>query len=206
MCAARDAWLLVDDAHGLGVLGADGGGTLQQLGLDSRAVPLLMGTLGKAFGCFGAFVAGDHDVIEWLLQRARTYIYTTALPPSIAAAARAALRLCQSESWRRDRLQHNIRRFRQHAAQLAVPLLPSGTAIQPLIVGGAQRACELGAQLEADGFWVSVIRPPTVPEGTARLRITLCSEHRDEDLDRLIESVATHLRQPDRTPDAAVNG
>jgi len=192
-CRQHQSWLLVDDAHGLGVLGSSGGGTLQLLQLDSNDVPLLVGTLGKALGCFGAFVAGDEDVIELLLQRSRTYIYTTALPPAIAAATRAALQLCQRECWRRERLQEHIRRFRRHAAQLGLPLQASDTAIQPLMVGSSHRAVELSERLFADGFWVSAIRPPTVPEGTARLRITLCSEHRAEDLDRLLEAIAARL-------------
>ncbi len=168
------AWLLVDDAHGLGVLGERGRGSLELAGLDSSAAPLLVGTLGKAFGCFGAFVAGDADVIELILQRARTYIYTaTALPPGIAAAASVALRIAQRDSWRREKLQALVSRLRAGAASLGLPLLDSRSPIQPLMVGEAARALRLSDALFAMGYWVSAIRPPTVPAGGARLRLTL---------------------------------
>jgi 8-amino-7-oxononanoate synthase len=183
------AWLLVDDAHGLGATGATGRGTLEIQGLDAQAVPLLVGTLGKALGCFGAFVAGDAQVIEWLLQRARTYIYTTALPPGAAAAARAALRIADSESWRRERLQVLIARLRAGAAQLGLPLIASSSPIQPLLVGDAALALRLAAALEARGYWVSAIRPPTVPPGTARLRITLSAAHDEAAVDGLLAAL-----------------
>lgn len=194
VCRQHDAWLLVDDAHGLGVLGATGGGVLEQAQLDSGAVPLLMGTLGKAFGSFGAFVAGDSDVIELLLQRARTYIYTTALPAPVAAASRAALRLIREESWRRERLQAAIARFRAGAMALGIALPPSPSAIQPLPLGTAQRAVAVSETLFQHGFWVSAIRPPTVPEGTARLRITLSATHSDAAIDALLEALHSALR------------
>ena len=184
------AWLMVDDAHGLGVLGPHGGGSLEQEGLDALQVPILVGTLGKAFGTFGAFVAGDAVLIEYLLQRARTYIYTTAVPPAVAAATRAALRLVRAEGWRRERLHALVQRFRTAAAAHGLPLLPSSTPIQPLLVGEAGQALRLAEGLEARGFMVSAIRPPTVPGGTARLRITLCAAHRDEDVDALVAALA----------------
>jgi len=193
-CRQHDAWLLVDDAHGLGVLGANGGGVLEQARLDADAVPLLMGTLGKAFGSFGAFVAGDSDVVELLLQRARTYIYTTALPAPVAAASRAALRLSREESWRRERLHAAIARFRAGAQALDIELSPSPSAIQPLPLGTAQRAVAVGEKLYQHGFWVSAIRPPTVPEGTARLRITLSATHSDAAIDALLEALHRALR------------
>jgi len=187
--AAHDSWLLVDDAHGLGVLGADGAGSLQEAGLGERAVPLLMGTLGKALGSFGAFVAGEHEVIEHLLQTARTFIYTTALPPPAVAASRAALRVLREEPQLRARLHAHIARFTTGAAQLGLPLGPSRTAIQPLRVGASAAALALSAALEAAGFWVAAIRPPTVPEGSARLRITLSAAHRESQIDALLETL-----------------
>ena len=190
LAAKHRAWLLVDDAHGLGVLGATGRGTLELAGLDATTAPLLMGTLGKAFGCFGAFVAGDDEVIEMLLQRARPYIYTTALPPGTAAAALAALRVAQREAWRRERLQLLVARFRAGATDLGLPLMNSNSPIQPLIVGDCARALRLSQALYVAGFWVSAIRPPTVPEASARLRVTLSATHRDTDVDDLLQVLA----------------
>lgn len=183
------AWLLVDDAHGFGVLGAHGRGSVEAAGLDSRAVPLLIGTLGKALGCSGAFVAGDAELIELILQRARTYIYTTAMPPAVAAAASAALRLAQRDSWRREKLQKLVARLRAGAAALGLPLLASATAIQPLLVGDAARALRLSDALFEQGYWVSAIRPPTVPAGSARLRITLSAAHSEADVDALLSAL-----------------
>lgn len=184
------AWLIVDDAHGLGVLGTHGRGSLEEAGLDAQQVPLLVGTLGKAFGTFGAFVAGDAVLIEYLLQRARTYIYTTAVPAAVAAATRAALHLVRTEPWRRERLRALIQRFRTAAAAHGLPLLPSATPIQPLLQGDSAQALRTAAQLEERGFVVSAIRPPTVPRGTARLRITLSSAHSDQDIDALVAALA----------------
>jgi 8-amino-7-oxononanoate synthase len=200
LCLRHTAWLLVDDAHGIGVLGAHGGGCLEVAGLTAREVPLLVGTLGKALGSFGAFVAGDSEVIEWVMQRARSYIYTTALPPPVAAASRAALRLVQTESWRRERLAMLITRFRAGVAPLlashtGITLPASATPIQPLIVGSEQRALQLSAALRARGFWVSAIRPPTVPATTSRLRITLSAAHDERDVDDLLAALAESLRE-----------
>jgi len=186
LCRQHEAWLMVDDAHGFGVLGKSGAGSLQHFGLDSDDVPILMGTLGKALGTFGAFVAGSEELIETLIQRARSYIYTTALPPAVAEATRVALRLVQRESWRRDRLQQLIQRFRRAAAQIGLPLVDSPTAIQPILAGTPERALNWSRQLEEQGFLISAIRPPTVPEGGARLRVTLSAAHSDEQLDRLL--------------------
>ena len=184
------AWLLVDDAHGLGVLGSGGRGTLAVAALDSTAVPLLVGTLGKAFGTFGAFVAGDADTIEYLLQHARTGIYTTALPPALAAATRVALRLAAAEPWRRERLGALIARFRVAAARAGLAPGPVATPIQPVIVGSDAEAVRLSAALRSAGFWVAAIRPPTVPQGRARLRITLSALHRESDVDALVAALA----------------
>jgi len=191
----HDCALAVDDAHGLGVIGKNGGGTLEQTAVAASAVPILVGTLGKAFGTFGAFVAGDAALIDYLIQRARTYIYTTALPPPVAAASRAALRLVQQESWRRERLQSLTLRFRAAAATLGLPLAASTTPIQPLIVGEAAHALALSEALMDAGFWVAAIRPPTVPAGGARLRITLSAAHRERDVDALAETLGRLWRE-----------
>ncbi len=189
------AWLLVDDAHGLGVLGAHGRGSLELAGLDSADAPLLIGTLGKAMGCAGAFVAGDSELVELILQRARTYIYTTALPPALAAAASAALRLAQRESWRREKLRTLVARLRAGAAALALPLLPSDSPIQPLMVGEAARAVRLSNALFERGYWVTAIRPPTVPPGSARLRLTLSAAHSEADVDQLLAALERVWRE-----------
>lgn len=185
--ARHDAWLMVDDAHGIGVLGAGGGGIVQQLGLSPAQVPVLVGTLGKALGCFGAFVAGSAELVDYLVQKARTYVYTTAPPPAVAAAARAALGIIRDEPGRRQRLQALVSRFRAGAAQLGLPLMDSPTPIQPLLVGDARRAVALSGTLEQAGFLVTAIRPPTVPAGTARLRVTLSAAHREGDVDELLD-------------------
>lgn len=186
----QGAWLLIDDAHGLGVLGARGGGLLEQQGLSQDEVPILVGTLGKAFGTFGAFVAGRTELIEWLVQRARTYIYTTALPPAVAVATRKALKLARLDAWRRERLNALIARFRGGACHLGLPLLDSATPIQPLLIGGNAAALRASDALLAAGFLVGAIRPPTVPAGTARLRITLTAAHTEAQVDRLLDTLA----------------
>jgi 8-amino-7-oxononanoate synthase len=189
----HDAWLLVDDAHGFGVLGASGAGSLEAAGLSAVEVPLLVGTLGKACGTFGAFVAGDRAVIDLILQRARSYIYTTALPPAVAAATRASLAILREETWRRDRLNQLIARFRSGAAGRGLPLAASSTPIQPVLVPGAAQCLAASAQLMERGFWVSAIRHPTVPAGTERLRVTLSAGHREEQVDALLDALAAVL-------------
>jgi len=189
--AAHQAWLVVDDAHGLGVVGASGRGTLEHFGLDAAAVPVLVGTLGKAFGSFGAFVAGDAELIEFLIQKARPYIYTTALPPPVAAATRRALALAQAESWRRERVLELTARFRRQARELEVPLAGvSGTPIQPVILASAMAALSAQRELADAGWWVVAIRPPTVPPGSARLRVTLSAAHTEAQVDALVEQLA----------------
>ncbi len=190
LCAAQDAWLMVDDAHGFGVLGARGFGSTEAAGLDASAVPVLMATLGKALGTAGAFVAGSELLIEGLIQHSRNYIYTTALPPAVAAASLEALSLVQEEAWRRQHLAELIQRFRGGAQQLGLPLTASGSAIQPLLVGEAPRAVALSERLRERGFLIGAIRPPTVPVGTSRLRITLSAAHSAEQVDRLLEQLA----------------
>lgn len=187
----HEAWLMVDDAHGLGVLGAGGRGIVEHFGLDATAVPILIGTLGKAFGTFGAFVAGSEELIEYLIQRARPYVYTTALPPSLAHATLTSLRILQKEDWRREHLQNLITRFRRGAEQLGMHLLPSPTPIQPLLIGSSEQALALSAALRRHGIYVSAIRPPTVPKGTARLRITLSATHSEAHVDRLLSALET---------------
>nr|WP_206202588.1 8-amino-7-oxononanoate synthase [Thioalkalivibrio sp. XN279] len=191
--AARrhQAELLVDDAHGLGVLGPEGTGSVAAAGLQPADVTALVGTLGKAFGTFGAFVAGGEAVIETLVQRARSYIYTTAPPPPLAAATRRALAIARAEPWRRARLETLVARFRHGAATLGLRLLPSATPIQPVLAGSSGVALQAAAALFEAGLWVTPIRPPTIPAGTARLRITLSAAHEEADVDRLLEALAT---------------
>lgn len=190
--AAREhgAWLAVDDAHGIGVLGASGRGALEVAGLGCEEVPVLVGTLGKALGSFGAFVAGSADLIELLIQRARSYIYTTALPQPVAAATRAALRLVREEPWRRERVMALTARFRAAARQAGVPLADSVTPIQPIPLGSAQAALAAQQTLREAGFWVVAIRSPTVPAGAERLRITLTAGHQESQVDALVEGLS----------------
>ena len=188
-CRKNGAWLFVDDAHGLGVLGDTGRGSLEAAGLGTDDVPILMGTLGKAFGTSGAFVAGSGELVETLLQQARTYIYTTALPPAMAAAARAALHVAQQEPWRRQQVLAHVAHFRREATGLGLQLLDSCTPIQPVVLGSEAAAVAASDALRAQGLWVPAIRPPTVPAGTSRLRITFSAAHETADVDRLLEAL-----------------
>ena len=188
VCEQHQAWLMVDDAHGFGVLGEQGGGCVAEQGMQAR-VPVLVGTLGKAFGTSEAFVAGSDELIETLIHFSRSYSYTTALPPAVAAATLASLLLVQEERWRRDKLQGLIARFRQGAVQRGFELMDSATPIQPLLIGEDGEALAMSQRLRERGFLISAIRPPTVPEGTARLRITFSAAHEPEDIDRLIEAL-----------------
>jgi 8-amino-7-oxononanoate synthase len=187
------AGLLIDDAHGFGVLGANGGGVVEHFGLSQQQVPILMGTLGKAFGTFGAFIAGSDALIEYLIQKARTYVFTTAMPAAVAEATRVSLRLLRQEAWRRQHLQALISRFRAGAEQQGLQLMDSATAIQPIILGDSETALLASERLLAQGFWVSAIRPPTVPAGTARLRITFSSLHTEQQVDALLEALPKAL-------------
>lgn len=184
------AILMVDDAHGIGVLGQTGGGVLEVQGLGQEDVPILVGTLGKAFGTFGAFVAGPEALIEFLIQKARTYIYTTAMPAAIAEATRTSLGLVRQESWRREHLNALISRFRDGAQRLGLTLGLSDTPIQPILVGDSRAAVSAQSKLLDAGFLVVAIRPPTVPRGTARLRCTLTASHGVEDVDRLLDALS----------------
>lgn len=188
-CDRGDALLMVDDAHGFGVLGERGAGSLEAQQAEDR-VELLMGTLGKALGAAGAFVSGSELLIESLLQHARTYIYTTAIPPAVAAAARESLRILQAEPWRRQHLAMLVQRFREGAMRIGLAPVPSRTPIQPLLLGESARALDWSARLRRLGILVPAIRPPTVPVGSARLRITLSAAHETADVDRLLAALA----------------
>jgi 8-amino-7-oxononanoate synthase len=191
---AAKAWLIVDDAHGLGVIGATGRGSCEAwISLREDDVPVLIGTFGKAFGTFGAFVAGDADLIEFLVQKARTYIYTTALPPAVAAATRAAIRVSERESWRREKaiaLAHQLNSGLVQRGIVEATRGPfSGTTIVPVVLETEERALAASRALEQKGFLVSAIRPPTVPAGTARLRITLSAAHEEAQVDALLDAL-----------------
>jgi len=188
LCEKHDAWLLVDDAHGFGVLGNQGCGSLAHFGLDSARI-ILMGTLGKAAGVSGAFVAAEQVVIDTLVNQARSYVYTTATPPSLSVALLTSLQLIAQGDALRAHLRRLIALLREGLSDLPWQLMPSDTAIQPLLIGDNKQALTLSEGLRARGIWVAAIRPPTVPQGTARLRITLSAAHTEEDVERLIEAL-----------------
>ncbi|MBC2679896.1 8-amino-7-oxononanoate synthase [Pseudomonas baltica] len=187
---ARGAWLMVDDAHGFGALGATGGGIVEHFGLGLDDVQVLVGTLGKGFGTAGAFVAGSEELIETLVQFARPYIYTTSQPPALACATLRSLQLLRSEHWRREHLATLIAQFRQGAARLGLTLMDSFTPIQPILIGDAGRALHLSRLLRERGVLVTAIRPPTVPVGSARLRVTLSAAHSSAQVQRLLDALA----------------
>jgi len=187
---AKGAWLMVDDAHGFGPLGAYGAGIVEHFGLGLEDVPVLVGTLGKAFGTAGAFVAGSDDLIEALVQFARPYIYTTSQPPALACATLKSLELLRTEHWRREHLASLIRQFRQGAEQIGLQLMDSFTPIQPILIGDAGRAVRLSQLLRERGIMVSAIRPPTVPAGSARLRVTLSAAHSEAQVQLLLNALA----------------
>ncbi|TYO82559.1 8-amino-7-oxononanoate synthase [Pseudomonas sp. CK-NBRI-02] len=190
--AARthDAWLMVDDAHGLGTLGAQGGGIVEHFGLGVEDVPVLIGTLGKACGTAGAFVAGSEELIEALVQFARPYIYTTSQPPALACATLKSLELLRRETWRREHLAALIRQFREGTEQIGLALMDSPTAIQPILIGDSARALQLSRMLRERGLLVTAIRPPTVPAGSARLRVTLSAAHSEAQVQLLLNALA----------------
>ncbi|WP_140909688.1 8-amino-7-oxononanoate synthase [Cognatiluteimonas lumbrici] len=195
LARAQHALLYVDDAHGAGVLGPEGRGSVAAAGLDVAQVPLRLVTLGKALGSHGAAVCGSADLVQHLAETARPYIYTTAMPPAQAAAALAAVQLARREQWRRDKLQESIAHFRAGARQRGLPLLPSETPIQPLLCGDDRAALAMSRALEERGFWVAAIRPPTVPEGRARLRITLGAGHERMQIDALLQALEDAAEQ-----------
>jgi len=194
VCAREGATLVIDDAHGLGVLGKNGAGSVIEAGLTQADASVLMATLGKALGCAGAFVAGSRELIDGLTQFARTFVYTTAMPPALAAATRTAMRLARNESWRREKLQKLIARFRAGALELGLPLADSRTPIQPVVLGDPARTLQASAILEERGILVTAIRPPTVPKDTARLRVTLSSAHEEADVDTLLDALSNTVR------------
>ena len=194
LCERHDAWLMVDDAHGFGVLGDTGGGCAQHFSLSQNQLPVLVGTLGKAFGTFGAFVAGSDNLIETLIQLSRTYIYTTALPAAVAAATRTSVDLVSKEHWRREKLQSLITQFRSGAQQLGLPLMDSTTPIQPIIIGSESRTMAIANFLHERGYWVGAIRPPTVAKGSARLRITLSALHSSKQVEGLLSNLEDAMR------------
>lgn len=191
LAAEYNAWLMVDDAHGFGVLGNRGAGLLEAQQKTQQEVPVLMATLGKAAGCFGAFVAGSEPLIETLIQSARSYIYTTATPPALAAATVKSLEIIEKESWRREKLAELIDYFRQQMTTVDLELMPSETAIQPILVGDNHRALKMSESLLEQGVLVTAIRPPTVPAGSARLRVTLSAEHEKQHIDQLVRALVS---------------
>jgi len=195
LCKTSDSWLMVDDAHGFGTLGKTGKGCLQHFSLNNDDIPIYMATLGKAMGTAGAFIAGSDDLIETLIQQARTYIYTTAMPAAIAEATRCSLKLVQDEPEHLQALNHNITYFRSGCKQAGLRIEDSQTAIQPLIIGDEKQTVSISLQLFNAGFLVTAIRPPTVPEGTSRLRITLSARHTQAHIEQLIETLAPLLEQ-----------
>ncbi|MBE03345.1 8-amino-7-oxononanoate synthase [Marinobacter lutaoensis] len=190
VCQRHDALLMVDDAHGLGVLGPQGRGSVLAAGLSEQDVPVLVGTLGKAAGGSGAFVAGPEWLTEYLVQKARTYVYTTAMPPALAVAIGANLEAVVQGDDLRSHLAGLVRRFREGASALGYTLMPSQTPIQPILVGDNDTALALSRALEARGILVTAIRPPTVPAGEARLRVTLSAAHQAAQVDRLLDALA----------------
>ncbi len=194
LCERHNAWLMLDDAHGFGVLGENGRGCLEHFKIHSSKI-IYMATLGKAAGVFGAFIAGAQEVIEWLMQRARPYLFTTASPAVLGAALLESVAVIQTETWRRTHLRALIAQLKAGLTDLPWHLLPSETPIQPLLVGENPAALALMHALREQGIWVPAIRPPTVPKGTARLRISLSAAHSHEDIQRLIETLRDTLSQ-----------
>ena len=194
LAQAQGALLMVDDAHGLGVLGVDGAGSVAAAGLGQAEVPLLMGTLGKALGSFGAFVAGPAMLIDALVQGARSYIYTTAMPPALAAATCTAITITREDVERRARLHARIAQFREGAQSRGLPVLESHSAIQPVLLGSTEALLTASARLAQAGFHVPAVRPPTVPAGQARLRVTLSAAHCEADVAALLDALVGALR------------
>jgi 8-amino-7-oxononanoate synthase len=193
LCKTTDSWLMVDDAHGFGTLGETGKGCLQHYSLTHTDVPIYMATLGKAMGTAGAFIAGSEELIETIIQKARTYIYTTAMPAAIAEATRCSLTIIQNEVEHLQNLNSNISYFKNCCSQANIAIENSQTAIQPLLIGDDEKTTKISQQLFDSGFLITAIRPPTVPEGTSRLRITLSAKHNKEHINQLIETLSSLL-------------
>jgi 8-amino-7-oxononanoate synthase len=189
ICRESDALLMVDDAHGFGVLGDAGAGSVSEAGLGLDDVPILMATLGKAIGCFGAFVAGDTELVDHLINHSRSYIYTTAMPPAVAGAARCALEIIEQEPERRQRVLRSAQRFQEAATSAGLRVLGHGTPIQPIGIGDVAAATAVSLELAERGLLVPAVRPPTVPAGGSRLRVSLSAAHTDDDIDRLLEAL-----------------
>jgi len=189
MAQQSTSLLMIDDANGIGVLGQRGGGLLEKLGLNSQQVPILMATLGKSLGTAGAFIAGDEALIETLIQRARSYIFTTAMPSATMAATRVSLKVCQQDTWRREKLAALVAQFRRGAEQLGLQLIASTTPIQPIILGSNQAVMLAAERLKKHNILVGAIRHPTVAKGSERLRITFAASHTEQQLDRLLSAL-----------------
>lgn len=189
LCRRNDALLVVDDAHGFGCVGPEGRGSVIEAGLSEDDVPLVVGTLGKAFGTSGAFVAGPPLLLDYLVQKARSYIYTTAMPPALATASCRSVDRVETDQYRRDRLSRLINRFRAEAATMGYELMPSATPIQPIMIGDPHEAMSLSQALEKRGILVTAIRPPTVPRGESRLRVTFSAAHTEDQLDELLAAL-----------------
>ncbi|MFT3790298.1 MAG: 8-amino-7-oxononanoate synthase [Rudaea sp.] len=190
LCKAQRATLMVDDAHGLGVLGQEGAGSLADAGLEQDDAPVLMATLGKALGVSGAFIAGSKALIDGFVQFARTHVYTTAMPPALAAATSVAVDIVRFEDWRRDKLRRLVAHFRHGAGERDIALLDSRTPIQPVLIGASRAALVAAQRLESDGCFVPAIRPPTVAQGKARLRVTFSALHEEADVEKLLNALA----------------
>ena len=195
LCKQQDALLMVDDAHGLACCGDSGRGSMELEGITAKDVPLLVGTFGKAFGTAGAFVACSHDFADYLTQFSRPYIYTTAMSPAMVGATRASLAIVKSDEGQmlRQKLAANIAYFRQAVSQLPIELCDSETAIQPVMLGDSELAMRVSDSLKDSGIWCTAIRPPTVPKGSARLRITLSAQHDFEQISHLVNSLSSAL-------------
>ena len=189
----HSSYLYVDDAHGFGVLGKAGKGCLEHCELDNKDVDIYVGTLGKACGTAGAFVCGNEELIETLIQKARSLHYSTAAPPAIAHATLTSLDIIENETWRREHIANLIKRFRQGAKQLGLQLTESETPIQAVILGDNQATLTASERLKSQGYYVTAIRPPTVSKGTSRLRITLCANHSEDQVDQLISALGEAL-------------
>ena len=188
-CQSHQAWLMVDDAHGLGVLGKEGKGSASAQHIDNSELDIYMSTFGKALGIGGAFVSGSHQLIDYITNFSKSYIYTTGLPPAMVYCIGESARLVQTQQWRRDHLSELIAYFKLLAVQFDLPLMASNTAIQPVLIGLSDAAIAISQTLKKSGIWTTAIRPPTVPNNTARLRVTLTANHQKQDIEYLVKQI-----------------